>query len=154
MTMSLVLVWILLLGFAAAVVRTNFFRAKHFFMRLRSRNWPVADATVQPGATARIALGGNRHFPSFRLVSFSGYRFVVIGSHYAGMFALYGNDESARDLQRVLIGTPIKVRYNPSDPNTSYLADIHDSRFRELTATQNSAILDQSPAFDLRDVMS
>ena len=51
MTMSLLLVWILLLGFAAAVVRTNFFRAKHFFMRLRSRNWPVADATVQPGAT-------------------------------------------------------------------------------------------------------
>jgi hypothetical protein len=68
MTMSLVLVWILLLGFAAAVVRTNFFRAKHFFMRLRSRNWPVADATVQPGATQGLRWAVTdtfRHFDSF-----------------------------------------------------------------------------------------
>jgi hypothetical protein len=57
----------------------------------------------------------------------------------------------ARKLSDDLPGGTIQIRYNPADPNVSYLVDCNDSRFEGLAATQNPEWLGQSPEFDLQD---
>jgi hypothetical protein len=82
-----------------------------------------------------------------------GYAYIVQGMRYAGFFAIYGEDSRVRKLSDGLAGGPIQIRYNPSDPNISYLVGCHDSRFDGLAATQNPEWLEQSPAFDLQDAV-
>jgi hypothetical protein len=76
--------------------------------------------------------------------SFMGYAYVIQGKQYAGFFALYGDEVHVQDVQDSLPGTPLPIRYNPSDPNISCLLDFNDMRFAGLTATQNPEWLDQA----------
>lgn len=80
-----------------------------------------------------------------------GYAYVVQGVRYAGFFALYGDENQVSKLNDTLPGGTVLIRYNPSDPNSSFLVDYYDSRFAGLPATQNPDWLNQSPAFDLQD---
>ena len=72
---------------------------------------------------------------------------------YGGFFALYGDEIHVSEMSGRLAGGSILIRYDPSDPGVSYLADYNDPRFDGLTATQNPEWLDQSPVFDLQDVI-
>ena len=82
-----------------------------------------------------------------------GYAYIVQGVQYAGFFALYDDDSHVRKLSDGLSGDTVQIRYNPSDPNVSFLVDRNDSRFEGLAATQNPEWLEQSPAFDLQDAV-
>jgi hypothetical protein len=82
-----------------------------------------------------------------------GYAYVLDGKRYAGFFVIYGNDLKVSKLHADLAGHTVRIRYNPSDPNTSLLENFSDSRFGGLTATQNAEWLSQAPAFDLQDAL-
>jgi hypothetical protein len=126
-----------------------FVQIRFVLRRYRSKGWPAVDATLQKGAVGRISFGRGDSSPA----TFMGYVYIVQGVRYAGFFALYGDDSQVRRLQDGLTGAHIQIRYNPSDPNVSYLVDYKDSRFDGLAATQNPEWLDQSPAFDLQDAV-
>jgi hypothetical protein len=111
---------------------------RHYFVRQWSRRWPSATATIQKGEVSRVA--GPKGSVAF--ASFFGYGFALNGARYAGLFALICNEEHGQNLQNKLAGESVFVRYNPSNPNISFLADIYDSRFEGLTATQNPKWLD------------
>jgi len=116
--------------------------------RHRSKRWPTVDAALQKGAVGRIS-SGRASCPA----TFIGYAYLVKGVRYAGFFALYGDESHVSEMGGLLAGGSIQIRYDPSDPGVSYLADYNDRRFGGLTATQNPEWLDQSPAFDLQDVI-
>jgi len=111
---------------------------RHYLLRQWSQRWTLVTATIQKGEVSKVPGGKG----SVAFGSFFGYGFVLSGARYTGLFALIGNEEHAAALQNKLDGENILVRYNPSNPNVSFLADIHDSRFEGLTATQNPQWLD------------
>lgn len=86
-------------------------------------------------------------------VVFIGYSFKVKGVRYAGYFVVFGNEASVHDLNRRLPGTTLQVRYDPSDPNTSFLANYSDARFGGFVASQNPRFLAKAPPFDLGDAI-
>jgi hypothetical protein len=126
-----------------------FVQLRYLIRLYRSRSWPTADARIQKGAIGGISFGKGASAPA----SFMGYAYVIQGKRYAGFFALYGDEVHVQDVQDSLPGTPLQIRYNPSDPNISCLLDFNDVRFAGLTATQNPEWLDQAPAFDLQDAI-
>jgi hypothetical protein len=126
-----------------------FVQIRFVLRRYRSKHWPTVDATLQKGAIGKISFGRGATAPA----TFMGYAYIVQGVRYAGFFALYGDDSQVRKLQDDLTGAHIQIRYDPSDPNVSYLLDNKDSRFDGLAATQNPEWLNQSPAFDLQDTV-
>jgi hypothetical protein len=82
-----------------------------------------------------------------------GYAYSIHGIRYAAFFALYGNKVSVETAKNALVGAPLQVRYNPADPNISFLVDYNDFRFEGLNATQNPDTLNQAPSFDLQDTL-
>ena len=112
---------------------------RHYFVRQWSRRWPSATATIQKGEVSKVS--GAKGSVAFGC--FFGYVFALNGTTHAGLFALIGNEEHGQNLQNKLAGKDILVRYNPSDPNVSFLADIYDLRFEGLKATQNPQWLDK-----------
>jgi hypothetical protein len=126
-----------------------FVQIRFVLRRHRSKRWPTVDATLQKGAVGRISFGKGASAPA----TFVGYAYIVQGVRYAGFFALYGDGSQVHKLQESLTGALVQIRYDPSDPNVSYLADHKDSRFDGLAVTQNPEWLDQSPAFDLQDAV-
>jgi hypothetical protein len=106
---------------------------RYLLKRSRSNRWPTVDATIQRGAIGNISFGRGGSAPA----SFMGYAYIVQGARYAGYFAVYGEE----------------VRYEPSNPDNSCLANSQNSLFGGLTATQNPEWLDQSPPFDLQDAL-
>lgn len=81
--------------------------------------------------------------------SFFGYRFIVQGVNYIGRFAVLAKEVRAGELQTKLTGRSIDIRYNPSDPNVSVVAELHDPLFDGLSATQNPDRLNQAPLFQI-----
>jgi len=122
---------------------------RYFLRRHRSFHWPTIDATIQKGSVGFISYGRYGSFPA----SFLGYVFVVQSVRYAGLFALYGDATLVRKLNDSLAGTPLPIRYDPSDPNISYLANSDDSRFEGLDVSQDPQWLNQAPALDLQDAI-
>jgi hypothetical protein len=141
--------WASLLFLSLALGWWYFVQIRFLLRRFRSKRWPTIDATLQMGAVGRISFGRGASSPAI----FMGYASIVQGVRYAGLIALYGADSQVRKLHDGLTGGPIQIRYNPSDPNVSYLVDYKDSRFDALAATQNPEWLDQSRAFDLLDAV-
>jgi hypothetical protein len=126
-----------------------FVQIRFVLRRYRSKGWPITDGTLQKGAVGRISFGRGASAPA----TFMGYAYIVQGVRYAGFFALYGDESQTCKLQDGLTGAHVQIRYNPSDPNVSYLVDYKDPRFDGLAATQNPEWLEQSPAFDLQDAV-
>lgn len=119
----------------------------YVFVTRRRKQWPVTDALVQKGA-----IGWLEHVDNPAV--FLGYSFKVNGRRYAGYFVLFvNNDERVQDVYRRLPGTHLKVRYDPHDPNTSFIINHNDPRFEGLAASQDSVLLANAPAFDLRDAV-
>jgi len=114
----------------------------------RSNHWPTTSATIQKGALGRISLGKG-DYPA----SFLGYAYIVQGIRYAGFFVLYGDKALLTMLHETLPGASLQIRYDPKNPNISYLVDTRDSRFQALTASQDPVWLNQAPAFDLQDAL-
>jgi hypothetical protein len=115
----------------------------------RSRSWPSVTATIQKGAIGRITYGKGLSDSAI----FSAYVYVLKSVRYVGFFALYGDEARVRKLHESLAGTMIQIRYDPSAPEVSCLADFYDSRFEGLTATQLQKWLDQAPALDLQEAI-
>jgi len=117
--------------------------------RKRRKQWPVTEALIQKGAIGQLDLAEAGVKPAV----FMGYSFKVNGVRYAHCFVLFGNEVPVHDLNRRLPGTPLQVRYNPSDPNTSFLVNYSDARFGGFVASQNPIFLEKAPTFDLRDAL-
>jgi hypothetical protein len=107
---------------------------RYFLQRLRSKSWPAVDAILQKGCLAKISFGEGASAPA----TFFGYAYIVHGVRYAGFFALYGSDIQVRKLQNVLVDCPIQIRYNPSDPNVSFLVEYRDFAIRRPRGDANS----------------
>ncbi len=139
---SLFLLFLLVVWWLSAQVR-------HLIRRHASHRWPITTAVVRKGAVGTISFGRGATSPA----AFLGYSFVVQGTRYAGIFAVYGAEDLVLTSQNNLAGVSLNVRFNPSDPNMSYLVDLYDVRFAGLIATQNPEWLDQSPAFSIGDAI-
>jgi hypothetical protein len=138
-----------LMWFVIPVVAWFFFSQIRYFVRQsRAAGWPVIDATLQKGPTGLVSIGRGG-LPA----CFIGYTFRLDSSVYTGLFALYGSREDAERIHANFPAGSIRVRYNPSDPNISYLENLRDPRFGRLTPTQNPGHLKNIPTFDLQDVM-
>jgi hypothetical protein len=141
--------WIFWLALLSLMCWWYYIQIRYFFKRLFSRRWPSTNATIQKGAVGPISgPKGSR-----ANASFFGYGFTIQGVRYAGLFAIIASEEHGHKLQDSLAGGSILVRDDPSDPNTSFIADAYDPRFGGLVATQNPEWLDQAPAFPLVDVI-
>jgi len=149
MSRNYTLEWTLLLVSLVAIGWWYVVQIRFLLRRYRSKLWPVIDATLQKGAVGRISFGRGASCPA----TFMGYAYSVQGVRYAGFVALYGDDDRINELHDHLTGAAIQIRYNPSDPNISYLVDYNGARFEGLVATQNPEWLDQSPACDLQDAI-
>lgn len=121
----------------------------YVFARKRRQHWPVTNALIQKGAIGELK-GDTHNIPT----AFMGYTFKVNGLRYAGCFVLFGNNEArVHELYRLLPGSTLQVRYDPSNPNTSFLANYSDAHFLGLVASQSPVRLAQAPASDLRDAI-
>jgi hypothetical protein len=127
----------------------GFVQIRYLLRRYRRNRWPSAEATIQQGAIGKIYFGKGATAPA----SFLGYAYNVQGVRYGGYFALYGGEAIVQKLHKGLAGASIQIRYNPSDPNTSFLLNYSDFRFEGLKATQSPEWLNQAPAFDLQDAI-
>jgi hypothetical protein len=114
----------------------------YFLKRLASRRWPTIHAIVERVAVGRIV--GPKG--SWMYGSFLGYTFVVQDVRYSGHFAVISSEERSRNLQDKLTGATLGIRYSPTDPSRSIVADPYDPLFEGLTVTQNPEWLDQAPS--------
>lgn len=136
---------LLLLGAVLLILTCIYF----VVVRNRREHWPVTDASIQRGAIG-VVLPGRNSFPA----AFMGYAFEVKGVRYANYFVVFGSSESrVHNVHRQLPGALLSVRYDPSDPNTSFLVNYNDGRFGGLTASQDAIFLASAPAFDLQDTL-
>jgi hypothetical protein len=124
-------------------------KVRYVLRRSWSRRWPVAEAKMQRGSFGGVPIGRGASVPA----SFIGYAFLVQGVRYAGFFAIYGEEPAVRRVSEKLAGQTIRIRYMPSQPDTSYLADRFDPRFEGLAASQDPESLNGAPAFDLQDAI-
>jgi len=141
--------WFWLLIMYSILGSWSFVQIRYLLGRYRRNRWPSADAAIQKGAVGKISFGKGGTAPA----SFMGYAYNVQGVRYAGFFALYGDEVTVQKLHNTLAGAPLQVRYNPSDPNISFLLDYKDLRFEGLKATQSPEWLNQAPSFDLQDAI-
>ena len=141
--------WIFLLAMMLVLGWWYLVQAVYFFRRLRSRRWPTADAIIQKGALGGISVGRGASVPA----SFMGYAFVANNVRYAGLFAICGDQAFLRRLNESINGQTIQIRYNPSDPNMSFLVDYYDPRFGGKVAIQNPERLDDAPPFDIQNAI-
>ena len=69
------------------------------------------------------------------------------------MFAVPMDEQDSSLLQKTLSGDSIQIRYDPADPDTSFLVDQYDSRFMGRKARQDPEVLESAPEFDLADLI-
>jgi hypothetical protein len=104
--------------------------SRFFLRRLLSGRWPTATATIRPESLGSIGNG---------VAAFFTYDFTVNEVAFTGRFAvvsLTGQDQG-RKLLNELAGLPISIRYNPKQPEISFLVNVYDLRFDGATGTQN-----------------
>jgi hypothetical protein len=123
--------------------------SRYWYKRYCSRRWPIANATIQRAGIELIYVGrgGSIHG------SFFGYIFIVAGVQHVGMFIMTGNVARITAMQNDLSGKIIEIRYDPDDPNTSFVAHRYDLIFQSLHVTQNPDWLQCAPEISIRDVM-
>jgi hypothetical protein len=140
--------WIFWLGLLSLMGWWYAAQIRHSLKKFSSRRWPSVNATIQKGGIGQVrGPKGSR-----ANASFFGYAFMIQGVRYAGLFAIITNEEHGHRLQASLADGSILVRYDPSDANTSFIADAYDPRFEGLVATQDPEWLGQAPAFPLVDL--
>ena len=106
---------------------------RDFFRKWNSANWPLTGATIQKG---QIGRGGPTKYAALVYRSVFGYVYSVNGTRYAGLFVIIvGSEEKASELQHRLDGVRIRVRYNPSHPETSIVQSL-PREFASLVANQ------------------
>ena len=125
-----------------------FVTIRYWVRRCRRNQWPSTDAVIQRGALGRVSVGKGTVFAGFM-----GYAYKVEGARYGGFFVLLGRESTIEKLHGSLAGSHLLIRYDPSDPNISFLVDYKDLRFEGLSAKQNPELLSQAPAFDLQDAI-
>jgi len=139
-------IWLIILPLVAWLLFTQI---RYMAQYYSSVGWPVADATIQNGPTGFVPISRGEGTPA----CFIGYCFSVKGSTYTGLFALYGSRDDVERVHKNLTTGSIRVRYNPANPNGSFLVDLYDPRFERLVPTQNPAHLAKAPLFDLQDLV-
>jgi hypothetical protein len=117
-----------------AIISLNLY---HFVRTMHANDWPGATATV-----TRDFVGQTRSGP----VSFFQYRFTVEGKSFSGRFVVdpaprrgwqWFATTNAEALLEKLDGLPVQIKYKPSNPKISLLADYYDPRFDGGLASQN-----------------
>jgi len=78
---------------------------------------------------------------------------MIQGIRYAGLLAIRGDDALLRMLEDKLPSATFAIRFDPANPNISYLTDPYDPRFQGATVTQNPEYLDRAPEFHISDVL-
>jgi hypothetical protein len=143
-------IFMLMVALVLGLILIAWFRVQiqYFFRRSSSKHWPTVDATLQRGCLGAIEVN-EAPIPTV----FVGYAYILGGIRYAGYFAISGENQRIEKLNRVLAGGSIQIRYDPSSPARSFLADESDSRFDGLKASQNPERLNQAPPFDLQDAL-
>ena len=113
----------------AAMLVLAAFQVRYYARRIVSWDWPKATATVKQGFAGTIlkTVGAG----------FFQYVFTVEGVEYWGRFILPDNRNHVEKLQLKLDGRPLLVKFRPSNPRVSLLADFNDPLFEGLVATQN-----------------
>jgi hypothetical protein len=104
-----------------------FFDLRHFLRTMTSDNWPRAMASISRDFVAWTKSG---------YVSYFRYKFTVDGKTFTGRFVIEGVHQMAGALQEKLNGLPVQVKYKPTNPKVSLLADYYDARFEGGLATQ------------------
>ena len=139
--------WIVRLALLLVLLWWCCIQIRYFWRRCTSRGWPTTTATLQKGANGPVSVGRGAAVHA----AFIGYGFVVEGVRRAGIFVLYGGADAVRAVQEKLAGASVDIRYDPSNPDISYLVDLHDSLFEGLEATQNPEWVSQAPEFHIKD---
>jgi hypothetical protein len=112
---------------------------RHFIRTMFTNDWPRATATI-----SRDFIGQGRVAP----VSFFRYRFTVDGKDFSGRFVVdlaskgapwLNTTKYTEALMQKLDGLPVQIKYKPSNPKISLLADYYDPRFDGGLASQNPA---------------
>jgi hypothetical protein len=106
-----------------------FFVLRHWFRTLFSERWPRATATITRDLVGIVGGGA--------VGSFFRYEFTIAGRSFAGRFLIVDSLEHAATLQSKLDGLPITIKYKPSNPKVSLLAEMYDPRFDGKIAAQN-----------------
>lgn len=152
----------------AAMCAYLFWKVRYLARARRTRNWPRASASIQRGAIGRISFG-----KAGAPAAFFGYTFVVNGQPFAGMFAVYGDENKIQSFYDRLPGTSVEIQYSPwkpaisylygdpsfeskyssSGPTTSPLTEIGNAKFGAVQVTQDPEYLNQAPPFDLAEAM-
>lgn len=104
-------------------------QCRYYLRRELSRNWPTVTATIKQGYVGVIDRGAGAGFFT--------YVFTVNGVEYSGRFVLPDNWGHAEKFQRKLDGLPLLIKFRPSNPKVSLLANFYDPLFEGLVATQN-----------------
>ena len=141
--------WIFLVAAYGVFICWGITKLRYWIRRNGRKRWPVTTATLQYGAMGGIAVGKGGSIPA----SFMGYAYKVDDVRYAGLFVMMGDKSQLDRLQSALPGNPIQIRYDPSDPNRSFLDDYSNSLFKGLTVSQEPEKLNQAPSFDLQEVI-
>jgi hypothetical protein len=109
----------------------------HFFRTMFTNHWPRALATISRDYIGQGRMGS---------VSFFRYRFTVDGKDFCGRFVVdpaarrgwqWFATTNAEALLKKLNGLTVQVKYKPSNPKISLLADYYDPRFDGGLASQN-----------------
>jgi|ERR1700693_376152 len=139
-------IWWLLTPIVGWVLFNQF---RYMAQQYRSVGWPVVNATVQKGPIGFVPIGKGEGTPA----CYIGYIFSVNGATHAGMFALYGSSDNVERVHKSFPVGSIRVKYDPANPDVSYLVDLRDPCFDSLVPTQNPTHLSNAPPFDLQDLV-
>jgi hypothetical protein len=140
-----VLFWIALILMLGALAWWTFVQVRQSYRRYASRSWPAIRASVNRAGVARIAAAKGSTIHG----SFFTYTFSVQGAAYEGAFVIIGAEERAASLQGSLVGTTLEIRYDPSSPAVSIVADLSDPHFQGLKASQDPEWLSHAPPLTL-----
>jgi hypothetical protein len=117
-----------------AVISVNL---RHFFRTMFTNDWPRATATISRDFMGQVHM---------RPVSFFRYRFTVDGKEFCGRFVVdlaskgwpwLNTTKHTEALEQKLDGLTVQIKYRPSNPKVSLLADYYDPRFDGGLASQN-----------------
>ncbi len=87
----------------------------------KSKSWPTVRATIQ---TSQVLRGGPTRYQALIYRSLLGYEYTVSDTRYSGLFVLIADDEATtKTLRNELLGKEVVVRYNPMNPEMSFLIE-------------------------------
>jgi hypothetical protein len=109
----------LLLSAVTLLMALTFIR--FWIRKWESRNWPIVAGVIEKEEVNYNDRSAYR--PSMYRLLF-GYSYIVDGVRFAGLFILMvGSEAIATDFQHKLNATSVSVRYNPKQPETSFMVE-------------------------------